>query len=432
MNSKIAFFTLGCKVNTFETEALWNKLKERNYKRVNFFEEADVYIINTCTVTQSSDAKSRKLINQTAKRKPAGSLLCVMGCYSQSKSEAIADLNGVDLIIGNDNKNQIADLILELKKHKSQIINVSDIMQVTSFDETEAIEFTNTRAFVKIQDGCDSFCSYCIVPFVRGPGKSRDPKKTVELIDKVTRAGYPEIVLSGIHTGSYGKDINYSLTALIKDLTQKCPKLLSLRISSLEITEITEEMIELLKNAPLCKHLHIPLQSGSDKILKVMNRKYSQKQFLDIVKKLKETIPDLALSTDVMVGFPGETEEDFEETFKVIEEVGFMRLHVFPYSVRENTVAEKLPMQIPEIIKKERAKKLRDLGLLTAQKYSQTFIGKVLDFIPESTDGNTFLGYTTNYLRVTISGENIIIGEITPIKIIKITKTMIYGQIFSQ
>ncbi|MCL2521814.1 MAG: tRNA (N(6)-L-threonylcarbamoyladenosine(37)-C(2))-methylthiotransferase MtaB [Erysipelotrichales bacterium] len=432
MSYKVAFFTLGCKVNTFETEALWNKLKERNYERVNFSEEADVYVINTCTVTQASDSKSRKLINQTAKRKPLNALLCIMGCYSQSKPETIADLNGVDLIIGNENKNQIADLIPELKKQKKQIINVTDIMQSINFDDTEAIEFSNTRAFVKIQDGCDSFCSYCIVPFVRGPGKSRDPKKTIELIDKVTNAGYPEIVLSGIHTGSYGRDINYSLTELIKDLTKNCPKLLSLRISSLEITEITTELIELLKNAPLCKHLHIPLQSGSSKILKAMNRNYSQEQFLDIVKKLKKAVPDLAISSDVMVGFPGETEADFEETVKVIEEVGFMRLHVFPYSVRENTVAEKLPNQIPEIIKKERAKKLRDLSILTGQRYAQAFIGKTLEFIPESTDGKYFQGYTTNYLRVFVSGSEIKIGEIIAITITKITKTVIYGQIFSQ
>lgn len=420
---KIAFFTLGCKVNSYETEATWNIFKNNGYERVSQNEIADVYIINTCTVTNTADSKSRQKIRQAIKLNP-DAVIGVMGCYSQTKKEDIEKIDGVDIIIGNENKGQIFELVSEVLKTKQKIHNVTDIMKYRQYEELNACEFEHTRAFLKIQDGCNNFCSYCIIPYARGPLRSKPKDEVFKEVNKIISMGYKEIVLAGIHTGSY-KDNDYSFSMLVKDLIQ-FEGLERLRISSMEITEIDDIFLSCLNNDHLANHLHLPLQSGSEDVLRRMNRKYTKAEYLNIINKIREIKPDIAISTDLIVGFPGETEEEHQETLEFLKLIGFSKIHVFPYSRRNGTKAALMENQVDEKIKSLRVKDVIELDEELEYNYSKKFLGYTLSVIPETFKEGHLIGHTSNYLKIKFPGNEDLIGKIVDVKInsVKLDKNL--------
>ena len=396
---KVGIYTLGCKVNTYESEYITSLFKERGYEIEDFHKDCDIYVINTCTVTNQSDRKDRKIIN-SVKNKDACVVVC--GCFVESSKNY--DYDGVDVIIGNYNKSKIVDLVEEHLKTKKQIVERCDIRKVPFEDmEIKNIE-TRTRAFVKIQDGCENYCSYCIIPFVRGKCRSKDKDTVIREITNLVDSGYKEIVLTGIHTGNYGVDLNIKFSYLLEEIL-KIPNLKRLRISSIEITELDEKFLKLLENRILCNHLHIPLQSGSNKILKLMNRKYTKEEFLEYVKKIRKIRPDIALTTDVIVGFPNETDDDFQESMEFIKKINFAKIHVFPYSKRDGTKAARMTGQINGSIKKERCKELLRVSKNLENKYYKSNIGKKEQVLIEKQENGLAFGHTSNYLYLKLNGS---------------------------
>ncbi len=393
--AKIAFYTLGCKVNTYDTESVWEVFKEAGYERVSFDDTADVYIINTCTVTNQSDSKSRKITRQAVRRNE-NAVVVVMGCYAQVAAEELALIDGVDIITGTKNRREILRLVEEIVDERVQLNVVSKLTK--TFDDLSVKSYReNTRAFLKIQDGCDNFCNYCIIPFARGEVVSKSPEKVIAEAKELVSNGYQELILSGIHTGKYGTDLDYTLTRLVEELIQ-IDGLHRLRISSIEINEITDRLIELAtSSSKLANHFHIPLQSGSDQVLIDMNRQYNKEFFLNRINEIRKVNPDISITTDVIVGYPTETEDLFEETFQFIADVKFNEMHVFPFSKRNGTPAAKLK-DLDKQVKSERVKRLLELNNKLANEYVNKFIGKTLDIIVERSNPTT--GYTSNYLKV--------------------------------
>ncbi len=398
---RIAFYTLGCKVNTYETESIWELFKNKGYERVKPHEYADIYIINTCTVTNSGDSKSRKAIRKLIKQNPE-SVVAVMGCYAQMSPDEILEIDGVDIVIGTKHREQIVDLVEQNVRERAKVNQVTDVSRYRVFDETHVTNFTeNTRAFLKIQDGCNNFCTYCIIPFARGPVRSRPKDSIIEEANKLVENGYHEIVLTGIHTGGYGSDLDdYSFYELLVDLS-KVNGLKRIRISSIEINELTNEILKLIDSNPIfAKHLHIPLQSGSEEILKEMHRHYSKQQFRDMIANIKRIIPGIAITTDVIVGFPGETDEQFMEMYDFIDEMAFSELHVFPYSKRSGTKAAKMRNQINGIVKSYRVNQLLQLNEELANRYINSQRQNELSVIFETSDESYTYGHSSNYIYV--------------------------------
>ena len=362
----VGILTLGCKVNTYESEYVINILKEHNYEIKSFDDICDVYIINTCTVTNTSDIKSRKMIRNAIKKNP-NACVVAMGCFIEANKDY--QIEGLDIVLGNKDKSKIVDLLDEYFTKKEKIVKLYNDPK-SQFEDMYITNFPGrTRAFVKIQDGCENFCSYCIIPFVRGKCRSKDKDKVISEINALVKNGYQEVVLTGIHTGNYGVDLDTNFATLLKDLV-KIEGLKRLRISSIEITELTDEVLEVLKTSPIIvDHLHIPLQAGSDEILKAMNRKYNLSYFFEKIKKIREIRPNISITTDVIVGFPGETTELFEQTIKTCRDLEFAKIHVFPYSERQGTKAMELPNHIESNEKKRRAREL----LLVSKKLEITY-----------------------------------------------------------
>ena len=411
---KIAFHTLGCKVNSYETEATWSLFKDKGFERVEPNCLADVYIINTCTVTNTADSKSRQRIRQSIKMNP-NAVIAVMGCYSQTKKEEIEKIDGVDIIIGNQEKGKIVDLVLQVLDKKQKIIDVTDILRYREYENLNACEFEHTRAFLKIQDGCNNFCSYCIIPFARGPLRSKPHEEVFKEVKKIISLGYKEIVLAGIHTGGY-KDNDFTFSDLVSALVS-FEGLLRLRISSMEITQIDDKFLNLLKNDHLANHLHLPLQSGSDGVLKRMNRKYNKQEYLDIINKIREVSPDIAISTDLIVGFPGETEEEFQETMDFLKLIKYSKIHVFPFSKRDGTKAALMENQISDSLKSKRVNEVLELDANLQYEYAKKFIGKIMKIIPETCKNGYLYGHTSNYLMVKFPGNEDLIGKIIDVEI---------------
>ena len=374
---KVGICSLGCKVNIYESELVTNILKNNNYTVVDFEDKADIYIINTCSVTNESDKKSRKMINRAKKNNPAA-IIIVMGCYSQVNAEDI----DVDIVLGNKDKSKIVEIIEEYIKTKQKKKIIYDLTKV-EFEKMEITNFdSHTRAFVKIQDGCNAFCSYCIIPYVRGRVRSKDPEDVIKEVTTLVEKGYKEIVLTGIHTGRYGTDINTNLEELLNKLVN-IPNIYRIRLSSIEINEITPGIKELLKeNKVMAKHLHIPLQSGSNKILKLMNRRYNKEEFLSMVDNLRD-IPDISLTTDLIVGFPNEGEEEFNETIDTLKKIGFIKIHTFPYSKRKGTPAAIMDNQVFPEEKKKRVHRILDLSNKYEHNFYESKIGKIYDGVVE-------------------------------------------------
>ncbi|MBI5975756.1 tRNA (N(6)-L-threonylcarbamoyladenosine(37)-C(2))-methylthiotransferase MtaB [Staphylococcus canis] len=418
--STVAFHTLGCKVNHYETEAIWQLFKESSYERVDFEQNADVFVINTCTVTNTGDKKSRQIIRRAIRRNP-DAVICVTGCYAQTSSAEIMEIPGVDIVVGTQDRHKLLNYIDEYQNERQPINGVSNIMKNRTYEELDVPYFTDrTRASLKIQEGCNNFCTFCIIPWARGLMRSRDPEKVIEQATQLVKSGYKEIVLTGIHTGGYGQDLkNYNLAQLLRDL-ESVEGLERIRISSIEASQLTDEVINVLKQSKkVVRHLHVPLQSGSDSVLKRMRRKYSMAHFSERLQKLHAALPGLAVTSDVIVGFPGETEEEFQETYDFIVSHKFSELHVFPYSSRIGTPAARMDNQIDENIKNERVHKLIELSDQLAKTYASSFENKVLEVIPEekgSRDG-ILVGYADNYMKVEFEGDESLIGEICKVKI---------------
>ena len=420
---KFAIHTFGCKVNIYESEYVINLMQDNDYQLVDFDMNAYIYIINTCTVTNEADKKDRKLINSIRKKHP-DKILVVMGCYSQLKSSNI----DADIVIGNKYKSKIVELIEKYIQNKEKIVLVDDITD-TNFEDMYINRFINhTRAFVKIQDGCNAFCSYCTIPYARGGLRSKDFNKTIEEVTNLVNNGYKEIVLTGIHTGRYGKEINTNLESLLKELV-KIKGILRIRLSSIEINEITDGIIELIKNNPImAKHLHIPLQSGSNDILIAMNRKYNLDYFINKISYIRKEISDISITTDLIVGFPGETEENFQETIDTLNKIKFTKIHTFPFSKRDGTKAATMPNHIDGNIKKCRVKEVLMLSDKYELEFYQKNIGKEYDGIVETRKDGKKIVITTNYIPVEIE-DNLENNTRVAVKINKIVNDNIYGEI---
>lgn len=400
---KFYIYTLGCKVNSYESRIMTEDLINAGYveKKDNNI-PADIYIINTCSVTNTADSKSLKLIRQAIK-KNKDAIIVVCGCLAQAKPETV-NIEGVDIVIGNKNKSKVSEYINEYVKNKNKKTDIYDISNV-EFETMKLNNFDKTRAFIKIQDGCNNFCAYCIIPYTRGSVRSKPREDILNEIDHLTLNGHKEIVLTGIHTGNYGSEFdNYDFADLLNEIV-KIKKLSRIRISSIEITELNDRVLEIIKNNNvLVDHLHIPLQSGSDEILKLMNRKYDTKYFIEKINKIRKIRPDISITTDVIVGFPNETDKNFNETIETIKKVDFSKLHVFPYSKREGTKAATMEGQIKEEVKKQRVMELLKLSKELENKYMNKFIGKTLTFIPEVYKDGYLIGHTGNYLLIKLKG----------------------------
>jgi tRNA-N(6)-(isopentenyl)adenosine-37 thiotransferase enzyme MiaB len=421
----VAFYTLGCKVNTYETEAISNMFVQNGYKRVSFKgEPADVYVINTCTVTNTGDKKSRQIIRRAVRKNPEA-IVVVMGCYSQIAPKEIQDIPGVDIIFGTQGREKFMDYIKQYQTEKQPIMAVTNIMRQKKFEYIGVETFTeNTRAFLKIQEGCNNYCTFCIIPFARGRIRSRDYNDVLTQAKQLVANGYKEIVLTGIHTAGYGEDLtDYSFAQLLEDLSTKVSGLARLRISSIEASQITTEVLAVLKSsAVIVDHIHIPIQAGTDSILKRMRRKYHTDHYAETIKKLRRIFPNIAITTDLIVGFPGETNEEFEEAYQFVRSIEFSELHVFPYSLRNGTPAAKMDNQVPEIVKSARVSQMIALSDQMAKNYASKFENETLTVLVEEVDkeDNRFvLGHTTNFLRVRFMGTEDLVGEIVPVKIEK-------------
>lgn len=393
----VGILTLGCKVNTYESEYVIDLLKKAGYQIKNFQDICDVYIINTCTVTNTSDIKSRKMIRNAIRKNPHACVVA-MGCFIEANKDF--NIEGLDIIIGNKDKSKIVEILDEyfqkqtqIKRLYKEIKNEFEDMNITNFEG-------RTRAFVKIQDGCENFCSYCIIPFVRGKCRSKEKDKVIKEITSLVNNGYYEVVLTGIHTGNYGVDLDTNFASLLKEI-EKIEGLKRLRISSIEITELTDEVLDVIKDSKIIvDHLHIPLQAGSDEVLKLMNRKYDLSFFFEKIEKIRSIRPNISITTDVIVGFPGETDEMFEKTIDTCKKLKFTKIHVFPYSERKGTKAMELPDHLDKATKKNRARELLEVSKKLELDYYKNYLNKEVEvLIEEYKDGYSY-GHTTNYLHV--------------------------------
>ena len=415
----VAFHTLGCKVNTYESNAMLKIFNEAGYQEVDFKQVADVYVINTCTVTNTGDSKSRQMIRKAIRKNPKATI-CVVGCYSQTAPEEIEKIEGVGVVLGTQYRSDIVKYVDEHLETGEMVIKVDNVMNLRKFEDLNIDRFKNTRAFLKIQDGCNNFCTYCIIPYARGRVRSRQKESVLNQAQRLVDNGYVEIVLTGIHTAGYGEDLDdYSFYELLVDLV-KIKGLKRLRISSIETSQISDEIIDLIgSNEIIVDHLHVPLQAGSDATLKRMNRKYTTAEYLEKINKIRSYLPNIAFTTDVIVGFPGETDEEFEETYNFIKQVNYSELHVFPYSPRKNTPAAKMKDQVNDQIKHERANRLLQLSKELNHEFALKQIGKTLKVLFEKRDGEYLIGHAGDYLKVKVKTADNLIGEIVTNKIDK-------------
>jgi len=420
----VAFHTLGCKVNFYDTEAIWQLFKNDGYEQVDFESQtADVYVVNTCTVTNTGDKKSRQIIRRAVRRNP-DAVIAVTGCYAQTSPAEILAIPGVDLVIGTQGRGDIIELVNRVRAEREPINAVRNIMKTRQFEELDVPDFADrTRAFLKIQEGCNNFCTFCIIPWSRGLLRSREPESVVKQAKMLVEAGYKEIVLTGIHTAGYGEDLeNYNFAALLRDL-EKVDGIERLRISSIEASQITDEVIDvLMSSSKFCRHLHVPLQAGDDAVLKRMRRKYTVAEYAERIARIRERWPEVAITTDVIVGFPGETDEMFENGYRFMKEIGFSEMHVFPYSRRTGTPAARMEDQVDEELKNERVHKLIDLSEEMQLSYGRRFVGQTLEVIPEreakGAEGQGLLsGYTDNYIQVVFPGDASLIGQLVQVRV---------------
>ncbi len=425
---KFSIITFGCKVNQCESDNIRFSMMKNGYTFSENVESADVIIINSCTVTAESDRKLRQTINKIKKINPGG-IIVLTGCMPQAFPEEAKKFLGIDIVIGNSEKHEMPRVLGNYLKNRAKVFDVGNINGIFEFEKaTFDSRPQHSRAFLKIEDGCDRYCSYCIIPYARGRVRSKKPQEIEKDILNLSENGYKEIVLVGINLFSYGKDINLSICDAVKVAAENSG-IKRIRLGSLEPDLVSDEIIEKLScEEKLCPQFHLSLQSGSDKILKSMRRRYTSEDYLKLVKKLKEKFPDATFTTDLMVGFPGETEDDFEKSLEIIEKVQFLKVHVFPYSRRPGTLADKYLGQVSKNIKTERVKKAIEFSEKISKMVLRKFIGKALDVLFETKDGNGFYeGYTSNYIYVKVKSEKDFIGNIEKVKLLKAEKNFCIG-----
>ena len=405
---KVAFCTLGCKVNQYETNGMLQKFKTAGYEIVDFNEYSDIYIINTCTVTNMADKKSRQMLRRV-KEINKNSLLIAVGCYAQVAKDVLEKIDEIDLILGNNEKADIVNFVEDYFKTNQKKYETSSVMEQKEYVDFGSITYTEkTRAVIKVQDGCDRFCSYCIIPYARGRVRSRNPESVLEEIKEIACNGIKEVVITGIHVASYGKDLKngYKLIDLLEDIN-KIEGIKRIRLGSLEPTIITEEFVDRLKKLEkICDHFHLSLQSGCNETLSRMNRKYTTEEFKNVCKILRKAYPNVSLTTDIIVGFPGETEEEFNKTYEFLKEINFYKMHIFKYSPRKGTKAADMRTQIDGNVKEQRSEELINLSNENEKRYNESYIGKELEVLFEEDDGDFYKGHTTNYIMVKVKKNN--------------------------
>ncbi len=399
-----AICCLGCKVNTYEAESLAAALKERGFQEVDFHEKAEVYCIFTCAVTNTAASKSRKKVHQ-AIRQNESALICAVGCYVQIKAEEMSQDARIDILVGSSGKNELPDLIVEGLKTRQRQMRIQDVRQQAEFENLPLDSFAHqTRAYLKIQDGCNQFCSYCIIPYARGKERSLPLQNALQQAARLAEH-HAEIVLAGIHTGRYGKEEGVTLTELLEKMLETT-SIQRIRISSIEITEISDALIDLMSNQPrIARHLHIPVQSGCDATLRRMNRPYSTRQYLERIQEIRKRIPDISISTDLIVGFPQESEEEFQCTRAFLFQAGFSFLHVFPFSSKSKTAASRMKPEVETAIKKQRVEECLAISNQLKLQYYSSFIGKAVDVLIEKTEGKESFGHTSEYIPILLKGD---------------------------
>lgn len=432
-SKRAAFFTLGCKVNQYDTEAMQELFRQRGYRIVGFEEPAEVYVINTCTVTQAGDRKSRQIIRRAHRTSPHG-VIAVTGCYAQRAADAVLRLPGVSVALGTQHRHKIVDYV-ERAAHTGVSINgVEDIMEVRTFEETPITAYEGkTRAVLKIQEGCSQFCAYCIIPYARGPVRSRDPQQVRQEVVRLAAAGYPEVVLTGIHIASYGKDLaQRDLLSLLQDI-HETEGLIRIRLGSVEPTLLTDAFVQGIQALPkVCPHFHVSLQSGCDATLRRMNRKYTTQEYRTILERLRSHLTDAAVTTDMMTGFPGETEDEFEQTLAFVREMAFSKIHVFSYSPREGTPAARFPDQVPAPVKEMRSQRLSKLASVLEAAYQSRFLGRTETVLFEGEwDGCSgwLEGHTAHYIPVAAPGPPSLEGRFGKVLLERVENGRMLGRI---
>ena len=425
-NKRVAFYTLGCKVNQYETESIKNQLLKKEYTETAFEEEADIYIVNSCTVTSVADRKTRNMLRRAKKINPEG-IVIVTGCYAQTNSKELLEMEEIDYVIGNSDKNAIVNFIEDIENRTMEKVKNHNIFLDNEYTEYEFATLREmSRAYVKIQDGCNNFCSYCKIPFARGKSRSRKKNNIIKEIKKLVEEGFKEVILIGINLGAYGEDLDEgeNFESLLKSILE-ISQLQRVRIGSVYPDKISDEFIEIFNNKKLMPHLHISLQSCDDDVLKRMRRKYGSFLIEERLLKLKEKVKDMEYTADVIVGFPGETEDMFQKSYNLIEKIGFSGIHIFQYSDRENTLASSFTDKIDARIKKERADRLETLKIKMAEKEREQYIGKYLAVLLEEKADGYMYGYSENYLRVKIKDNGAELNSIIEVKINSLEKEML-------
>ena len=428
---KAASFALGCKVNQYESEAIAELFAEKGYEIVGIDEEADVYVINTCTVTNFGDKKSRQLIRKV-KRQNENAIVAVVGCYAQTAPKELMEIAGVNLVIGTKDRAQIVEMVEQYDRANGVENHVSDIMKERVFEPLSIQKLANrTRAYLKIQDGCSQYCSYCIIPYARGPIRSREPQEVVAEVKRLAENGFKEVVLTGIHVASYGKDRrDTSLLDILKQV-HEVEGIERIRFSSIEPNVVTEEFAQTMAALPkVCDHFHLSLQSGCDKTLKEMNRKYDTEKYRQAAATLRKYLPKVALTTDIIVGFPGETEEDFRESYAFAEEIGFAKIHVFPYSPKRGPPAAARKDQLLNAVKSERSHTLIQLSDRMAADFLADAVGTDAEVLYERAVGEgIYEGHTTNYMKVHGRSEADLTNRIAKTHITRAEGEMLFGDV---
>lgn len=431
---KVALYTLGCRVNSYESEAMAEQFIKEGYDVVDFSEFADVYVINTCTVTNMGDKKSRQMIGR-ARRLNQEAIIAVVGCYSQIASDEVASIEGVDVVLGSRNKGEVVYWVNRTREEKKQVIEVNDVLRNKKFEELSINEYQDkTRAFLKIQDGCNKFCTYCLIPFARGAVCSKDPEQILKEVNELSRNGFKEIILSGVHTASYGVDIqgDWNLVRVLEEI-DKIEGIERIRIGSIDPTFFTEGVIERICGLKkLCPHFHLSLQSGCDATLRRMNRKYTAAEYKEVCDNLRKYMKDVSITTDIIVGFPGESAGEFEETYKFLSDIKLSKMHIFKYSKRAGTKAADMPFQVDGNLKEERSKALIELNHKNEVEFMEGFIGRTMSVLYEekvSESENSYVGYTENYLKVITNSSEDISGKIVPTKVISVEAEHMIGEV---
>lgn len=429
---KVALYTLGCRVNSYESEAMAEKFIKEGYEVVSFDEFSDVYVINTCTVTNMGDKKSRQMIGRARRHNPEA-IIAVVGCYSQIASDEIAEIEGVDVVLGSRNKGDVVYWVNRAREESKQVVEVKDVLKNNKFEQLAINEYQDkTRAFLKIQDGCNRFCSYCLIPFARGGVCSKEPEEILKEVKELSKNGFKEIILSGVHTASYGVDLegNWDLVKILEEIN-KIEGIERIRIGSIDPTFFTEGVIERICNLEkMCPHFHLSLQSGCDATIRRMNRKYTAQEYKDVVENLRKHMKDVSITTDIIVGFPGESKGEFEATYEFLKDIKLSKMHIFKYSKRTGTKAAEMPFQVDGLIKEERSKKLIELNNALEVEFMEKFLGREMRVLYEeaiSGKENTYVGYTENYIKVITESEEKLEGKIVPTKLVAVKQENMVG-----